>query len=211
MGITFAILNWDGTTPVLRDNLRTWKRGFTITEIVCLIKFEDTPVWSGVFLSNRSLVASRTSSFVRFLSLNLKLFRLCAIRPVGSLLDMFILLTVLVAISLKNLLKWQAIESWSSMSKPFVVKCDIILLFLLFLFIVEKRICHVTISNFSCRKDERVPPCKNITISHVSYTAFVLLFCIPIMHNITSSFCFRYRNKFLLSYGLGSFKSDIAL
>ena len=49
MGITFAILNWDGTTPVLRDNLRTWKRGFTITEIVCLIKFEDTPVWSGVF------------------------------------------------------------------------------------------------------------------------------------------------------------------
>ena len=138
MGITFAILNWDGTTPVLRDNLRTWKRGFTITEIVCLIKFEDTPVWSGVFLSNRSLVASRTYSFVRFLSLNLKLFR-----PVGSLLDMFILLTVLVAISLKNLLKWQAIESWSSMSKPFTVKCDIILLFLVFLFIVEKRICHV--------------------------------------------------------------------
>ena len=31
------------------------------------------------------------------------------------------------------------------------------------------------------------------------------------MHNITSSFCFRYRNKFLLSYGLGSFKSDIAI
>ena len=107
------------------------------------IKFVEIPVWSGVFLSSKSFVASRISNLVRILSVNLNLLGFCTVRASGDLFEGFKLQTVFSAISVKNLLKWPAIERGSSVSTPFIVNLEIKLLFTEFLWIAENKIFQV--------------------------------------------------------------------
>ena len=67
IGITLAILNCIGTIPVLKERVKICNKGSTKVEMVCFTKFEETPVWSGVFLFVKSLVAFRISFLVKFL------------------------------------------------------------------------------------------------------------------------------------------------
>ena len=120
-----------------------WKRGFMKEAIVCFTKLEEMPVWSGVFLSARSFVASRISDLVKFLTLNLKLFRFWLIRSVGDLFEGLMFSTVFLAILAKKLLKWQAIIWGSSTLRSFIIKLERSFFLLLFLWIVEKSICQV--------------------------------------------------------------------
>ena len=101
IGTTLAIFSWVGTMPVLSDKLKMWKSGLINEDNVCLIKLVETPLWSGVFLLVRSNVASKISFFVKFLSLNLKVFGFCSNNSTGDLFDGTIFSTVLAAILAK--------------------------------------------------------------------------------------------------------------
>ena len=138
-----AILNWEGTIPVLKERVKMWSKGFNNTGIVCLTKLVEIPVWSGVFLSSNNLVASSISFPVRTLSLNLKALRFWTIRSVGHLLEGLISWTVLLAIFEKNSLKWQAIFKGSLVSVPFTERWEISLVFLVLFCMAENKICQV--------------------------------------------------------------------
>ena len=148
IGTTFAILNWAGTTPHENDRLKIWIRGSISEEIVCFKKFVDSPEKSGVFLSLRSFVASRISSLVSGLSLKLKMLGFWAINEVGDFGEKLTFCTVLLAILVKNSLKWLAITDGSLIFNPLIVKCEISLLFLLLLLMEENKICQVFLRFF---------------------------------------------------------------
>ena len=143
IGITLAILNCIGTIPVLKERVKICNKGSTKVEMVCFTKFEETPVWSGVFLFVKSLVAFRISFLVKLQLPNLKEFKFWVIKSTGLFGEGLMFATVFFAILVKNSLNLQAIVRGSSILVPSMVKCERSCFFLPPLFIEEKRICHV--------------------------------------------------------------------
>ena len=148
MGMTFAILNWTGTTPQENESLKMWKRGSISDVMVCLRKLVEIPQKSGVFLSLSSFVASRISSLVRGLLLKLKRSGFWGMRHVGDLEEGFTFWTVLLAMLVKNSLSWFAIKEGSLIIVPLIVRWEMSLLFDLFLLMEENRICQVFLKFF---------------------------------------------------------------
>ena len=95
-----------------------WWRGLAILNMIFLRKFEEIPLWSGVFLSCKSIVASKISVMVTGELFRLNTLLLYAMFSVADLLEGFICLTTLTAAVAKNLLNDSAIKEGSLMSVP---------------------------------------------------------------------------------------------
>ena len=117
-----AILSCVGTMPLSKESRKMWCKGLAMLKIIFLRKIIEIPLWSRVFLSRNSFVASRISEMVTGVFLRLNSELLFGIFSVGNELDRLILLTASTAAVAKNLLKLSAVSKGSLILIPLTIK-----------------------------------------------------------------------------------------